>query len=45
MTGSFIRATRSQMAALMGGTAEAQSYEHPATKLQLEKAFKVILSR
>ena len=42
MTGSFIRATRSQMAALMGGTAEAQSYEHPATKLQLEKAFKVI---
>ncbi len=41
LAGTFIRATREQMAAMMGGSA-TDKYEHPSSKLKLTKAFKFV---
>lgn len=42
MTGTFIQAERDQLKVLMGGSASDGKYEHPTSKLQLEKAFKIV---
>lgn len=46
LVGSFIKATRAQMADLMGGQTSgvdpAVKYEHPSTKLALNKAIKYV---
>lgn len=41
-TGSFIRVTRSQLVELMGGEVNSGKYEHSATKLNLNKALKLV---
>lgn len=41
-TGSFIRMTRAQLVDLMGGEVKGGKYEHSATKLKLNKAFKFV---
>lgn len=46
VVGSFIKATRAQMAAMMGGAVTgvdpAQKYEHAATKVAVNKAMKFV---
>lgn len=41
-TGSFIRASRDQLADLMGGEVKSGKYEHSASKLVLNKAIKMV---
>ena len=41
-TGSFIRVTREQLVDLMGGEVNTGRYEHSVTKLQLNKALKLV---
>lgn len=41
MSGSFIRATRAEMVAMMGGSVATEKYKHPSSKIQLEKSFKI----
>lgn len=40
-TGSFIRATREQLAELLGGTVKTGEYQHSPSILKLEKAIKL----
>lgn len=42
MTGSFIRATREQLKTMLGGDVKETKYHHSTTKLNLNKAFKIV---